>query len=548
MIFGDMAPDDAEGAILAHSLKVGGETFKKGRVLTRSDIIALQEDGVASIAAARLDASDVPEDEAAASLADALSGRSVHAAAPFTGRSNLYAEGAGVVEIDAARIEAINSIGEALTVATLTPFDTVAERQILATVKVIPFAVPRADLDKALDIARLGPAPIALSLFVPRNAGLVATQLPNTKVSVLDKSRAILDARLGALGSRIAREIRAPHDADAVSDAVKALADEGLSPIFVFGASATVDRRDVVPEGISRAGGEVLHFGMPVDPGNLLLLARLGETPVIGLPGCARSPKLNGFDWVLARLLAGIEVSPRDIMGMGLGGLLKEIPTRPQPRETANSVASSPRIAAVVLAAGKSTRMSGPDNELPNKLLMPLAGKPMIVHAVEAALASEASPVVVVTGKDDNRVHQALAGLDVAFVHNPDFAEGLSTSLRTGLAALDATSDGAIICLGDMPDIRASHLDRLIAGFAPQDNRTICVPTVSGKRGNPVLWGRQWFEAMRGVKGDTGAKHLIGENEDAVCEVPMPDDATLIDVDTLEDMAARQSKQVTASE
>jgi molybdenum cofactor cytidylyltransferase len=537
MIFGDMTPDEAEGAILAHSQKAGSETFKKGRVLSRADIAALKEAGVSHIVAARLEETDVPEDEAAAALASALAGKSIRAAAPFTGRANLVAEEAGVLEIDAERILAINMIGEALTVATLAPFETIDERQMLATVKVIPFAVPRADLDKALEVARLGPAPIAVQRFEPHRVGLVATQLPSTKESVLDKSRAVLDDRLGAMGSRIARELRVPHTAHAVADAVRALAKEGLSPILVFGASATVDRRDVVPAGIVQAGGDILHFGMPVDPGNLLLLARLGETPVVGLPGCARSPKLNGFDWVLARLLAGLEVTPKDIMAMGLGGLLKEIPTRPQPREGASAAASSPRIAALILAAGRSSRMNGP-----NKLLLPLGGKPMVALVAEAVRASSASPVTVVTGNAESEVRAALSEFDASFVHNPDYAEGLSTSLRAGLAALPDDVDGVLVCLGDMPDIEAAHLDRLIAAFDPEEGRTICVPTVAGKRGNPVLWGRDWFDAMSEVKGDTGAKHLIGENADSVCEVPMPDDATLTDIDTQAEFEAREKR------
>lgn len=536
MIFGELTPDEAEGAILAHSQKAGAETFKKGRILSRADIAALKAAGVAHITAARLGPDDVPEDEAAAALASALAGKAIRAAAAFTGRANLHAEEPGVLEIDADRINAINAIGEALTIATLAPYETVAPRQMLATVKVIPFAVPRAELDKALEIARLGPAPMAVHRFEPRRAGLVATLLPGTKESVVEKSRAVLETRLEAMGGTIAREIRVLHTAHDVAEAIRVLLKDGLSPILVFGASATVDRRDVVPSGIVMAGGDILHFGMPVDPGNLLLLARHGETPVIGLPGCARSPKLNGFDWVLARLSAGLEVTPKDIMSMGLGGLLKEIPTRPQPREGGSIAASSPRIAALILAAGKSSRMLGP-----NKLLMDVGGKPMVAHIVEAALESSARPVIVVTGNAEAEVRAALSGRAVTFVHNPDYAGGLSTSLRAGLSALPDDTDGALVCLGDMPDIRSAHLDRLIAAFDPEEGRTICVPTVAGKRGNPVLWGREWFAAMMEVKGDTGAKHLIGENADAVCEVPMPDDAALKDIDTQSEFEARRT-------
>lgn len=535
MIFGEMKPEEAEGAILAHSRKVGSETFKKGRHLSAADVAALKAAGVATVIAARLEAGDVAEDEAAAALAKALAGNNIRAAAAFTGRANLHAEAGGIVEIDAARIAAINAIGEAITVATLAPYETVTTRQMLATIKIIPFAAPRTELDRTLEIARSSGAAMMLHAFKAHRIGLVATQLPDTKTSVMDKSRAVLDARLAAMGSTIACEIRCEHNELAVAGAVRELIAEGLSPVLIFGASATVDRRDVVPAGIAQAGGEVLHFGMPVDPGNLMLLARLDKTPVIGLPGCARSPKLNGFDWVLARLMAGMAVTPAHVMGMGVGGLLKEIPSRPQPREGTRTKPASPRVAAIILAAGQSSRMGGP-----NKLTMPIHGKAMVRHVAEAALASSARPVIVVTGDRAAAVEKALEPLSVTNLSNNCHKEGLSTSLRVGISGLPDDVDAALICLGDMPDIRADHLDRLIAAFDPEEGRTICVPTVGGKRGNPVLWGREWFAAIMETKGDTGARHLIGEHADAVCEVPMPDDAALKDIDTMEEWERRR--------
>jgi molybdenum cofactor cytidylyltransferase len=123
-----------------------------------------------------------------------------------------------------------------------------------------------------------------------------------------------------------------------VAEAVRKAVAAGCTLVMVSGASATVDRRDVVPDGITRAGGRIIHFGMPVDPGNLLLLAQLDEVTVIDLPGCARSPNYNGLDLVLARLAAGLAVTAEDIMDMGVGGLLKEIPTRPLPRARASPV------------------------------------------------------------------------------------------------------------------------------------------------------------------------------------------------------------------
>src|SRR2546423_10960994 len=213
---------------------------------------------------------------------------------------------------------------------------------------------------------------------------------------------------------------------------------------------------------------------MPVDPGNLQPVAAARGRPVVGAPGCARSPKENGFDWVLMRLLAGLEVPRAAITGMGVGGLLMEIVTRPQPRAEPPAAADR-RIGAVVLAAGRSTRMGGP-----NKLLAEVGGRPLVRIAAEEALGSRARPVVVVTGHQRAEIEATLAGLPVTFVHNPDYAEGLSTSLKAGIAALPAEADGAIVLLGDMPQVDAALIDRLIAAFDPEKGAFVVVPTIAG--------------------------------------------------------------------
>jgi molybdenum cofactor cytidylyltransferase len=536
MIFGETAVAEAEGAILAHSVRAGSASFKKGRTLSAADVAALTAAGVERVVAARLEASDVAEDQAAAELAAALAGASLRVAEPFTGRANFFAEADGVLVYDRARLDAINLVDEALTVAALAPYESVTARQMIGTVKVIPFAAPRAALDKAVALARDSRPLLTVHPFKPHTLGLVATRLQGTKESVLDKTRMVLDARLAAMGSRIGKELRCAHDEGEVAASVSALLAEGFAPVLVFGASAITDRRDVIPAGIAAAGGEILHFGMPVDPGNLMLLARKGDVPVLGLPGCARSPALNGFDWVLARLLAGVEVTRADIMRMGAGGLLKEIATRPQPRDGARRPKpAAPKIAALILAAGKSSRMGET-----NKLTAEVDGAAMVARVADAAIESGASPVIVVTGHQDNEVRAALAGRAVQFIHNPDYAEGLSTSLRAGAKALPPGLDAAVVCLGDMPDIAATHIGRLAAAFDPEEGRTICVPTFAGKRGNPVLWGAAYFDELQTLKGDTGAKHLIGEHADEVCEVPMPDDASLRDIDTPEELATRR--------
>ncbi|HJN04861.1 MAG TPA: molybdopterin-binding/glycosyltransferase family 2 protein [Alphaproteobacteria bacterium] len=534
MEFGRIATDSAEGAILAHGVRLDGTVFKKGRVLSADDIAHLRAGGIETVMAARLGAGDLAEDEAAALLAEATAGPGVRASAPFTGRANLYAAAAGIVRFDPRRLMQFNSVDDSITMATVPDFAHIEAGQMLATVKIIPFAAPRKAVERACAIAAEDTPLLRVAHFKARKAGLVLTRLDGMKESILDKTARVTAERIERLGSTLAREIRCAHKEDEIAAAVTALLDDGCTPVLVFGASAIGDPRDVVPAAIEAAGGEIDHFGMPVDPGNLLLLAHHGNTPVLGVPGCARSPKLNGFDWVLERLLAGEEVAPEYIIAMGAGGLLNEIVSRPQRREDSSARrAPVPRIAAIVLAAGQSRRMGRT-----NKLLAEIDGVPMVRRAVVAALESGAGPVVVVTGHESARVRAALEDLEVVFAGNPDYAAGLSTSLVRGLEALDDLCDGAVVMLGDMPAVRPAHIDQLIAAFDADEGRSICVPTSGGKRGNPVLWGRQYFDEMKTVVGDVGAKHLIGEYEDAVCEVATGDGAVLFDIDTPEALTA----------
>jgi molybdenum cofactor cytidylyltransferase len=231
------------------------------------------------------------------------------------------------------------------------------------------------------------------------------------------------------------------------------------------------------------------------------------------------------------RLLAGIPVTRDDITGMGVGGLLMEIVTRPQPRE--EPLAASRRVAAVVLAAGRSTRMGET-----NKLLAEIDGKPLIRIAVEQALASRASPVVVVTGHQRKEVEAAIAGLDVTLTHNPDFAQGLGTSLKAGIAAVPPENDGAIVCLADMPGVNAALIDKIVAAFDPEKGALVVVPTLDGQRGNPVLWSRRFFPDLMAVEGDIGARNLIARYAEAVTEVPVEGQAAFTDIDTPEALRA----------
>ena len=424
-----------------------------------------------------------------------------------------------MVVIDRGAIDRLNRIDPAITIATVPEYAAVAAGQMVATVKIIPFAVSRATLAAAAASAAIRVAP-----FRPMKVGLVATMLPSLKPSVMDKTRRLLDERLRPAGAVVMREARVAHDAGAIAASLIDLSRRGAELLIAFGASAVVDGEDAIPAAIRLAGGVVTRLGMPVDPGNLIVLGRIGSTPVIGAPGCARSPKENGFDWVLQRTLAGIEVTSDDVAGMGVGGLLTEIVSRPQPRAGA-----TPRIAALLLAAGSSRRMGEA-----NKLMATIGGRPLVRIAAEAALGSGAVSLTVVTGHAPQDVERALTGLDFTAVHNPDFAEGLSTSLRAGIASLPPEVDGAVVLLADMPAITAAMVDRLIEAFRPD---AIVVPAFAGQRGNPVLWSRRFFPDLMAITGDTGGRRIIEANRDAVTEVELGA-AVALDVDTPEALAA----------
>ncbi len=530
MIFGELPLPQAEGAILAHSVRHGGGMFKKGRTLTADDIRLLEASGVSMVFAAKLAEDDVPEDEAAAAVAKLVGAEGTTAQAPFTGRANLHAACHGLAIVDVERVRALNRLHESLTLATVQPYAIVEEREMVATVKVIPFAVPRGVLDKALAI--IGDRPLVrVAGFRDKRVGLVITRLPQTKPSIIAKSEEAMRERIGSLGSTLAAVRIVNHGIAEVTEAIGEVSQLGCDPILVFGASAIVDRGDIIPMAVNRAGGTVLHLGMPVDPGNLMMFGALGDVPVIGVPSCARSPKLNGFDWVLARVMADVAVSPQDIMDMGAGGLLAEIPTRPTPREGKPKPQRAPRVAAIVLAAGKSARMGS------NKLLADLRGEAMIRRTV-AVMRQAADITIVVTGRDPDEIGASLAGLPVTLVHNDRYADGLSTSLRAGIEALPPDTDVAVIALGDMPLVSAEVVRRLIAAYSPAEHRSICVPVFGGERGNPVLWGRQHFAALKDLTGDRGARVLFETLGEEIVEVAMPDDAVLRDADTPEALAS----------
>ncbi len=540
MKFGRIPTAEGENTILAAPLLVLGKKWKKGRKLSRYDIEVLEDQNFETIVVARMEEVDVDEDAAAEAVARVLCGTGLEVRKAITGRCNLYARSRGLLHLRTACINAINSVDESLTVATLPNYTTVYAGQLVVSVKMIPYAVNRTLLDRCIAEASFGLPPVSVVKFHSMSIGLIQTQTDGFSDKLLDKGKKMLENRAALVESQITAYDVCEHHELAVAKLLVEYVDKDLDLILLLGASAIQDREDVIPQGIVSAGGRIEHFGMPVDPGNLLLKAKYRKIDILGLPGCVRSPKRNGFDFVFERLAAGLEVLPADIMQMGIGGIVPQPPKRPVRRTVVNESINTEKlqVVAVVLAAGQSTRMGEP-----NKLFLKVGEQSMLRQVVVHLTGSAVSRIFVVTGHDRERVQEELKNDSVTFVHNQEYSKGLSTSLRTALAQLPVQTNAALIVLGDMPFVDSTVINALIDAFDPASQAAICVPTYQGKRGNPVLWGRKYFQEMMEVQGDVGAKHLIGEYEDSVVEVEMDDVSVLTDLDTPETYANVTTEQ-----
>ena len=536
MKFGPQPLKSCAGAILAHSLQSADVRLNKGHVLSADDLKAIEAAGVSELVVAVLEPGDVPEDAAAERLAAAACGQNVRAKKAHKGRVNLESSAHGVLIVDSIKLHKINSLDEGLTVASLETLAPIRAKDLVASIKIIPFAI-RADVVARAETILAGKPLLSLAPFCHLRSALIQTTLPHQSAKARDKTRRAIDWRLAGLGNKLDRAEEVPHETTALAQAIGAMIEGGAELLLIHGASATVDRRDVVPAAMVEAGGTIERFGMPVDPGNLLVLGRIGQVPAVGLPGCAGSPKLNGLDWVLERLVAGQEISPEDFAAMGKGGLLKETPDRPQPRRPSPSLSGTPSGAprgAVLLAAGSSERMGEE-----NKLLSRIDGVPLVHRALGSLKGAAIEQIVVVLGHQADEVRKVLDGDGLTFAENPEYEAGLASSLRCGLKALSGVEAVAVM-LGDMPEVRPETIDRLFTTINAADGILVAVPTWQGKRGNPVVWHRALFDPMIELEGDQGARSLLKRYSAFVAEVPVDDPGVCLDVDTEEALRALQ--------
>jgi len=521
MKFENITVSEALGWTLAHSVNTSDTRLLKNSQITTEVIQQLQAAHIHSVLAYKLEDGDIDENAAAKIVAQHIAGAHVRIGKPTRGRCNLYAKKSGLMLPDKS-IDALNAMGPAIGTATLPKYAPVTNGKLVATVKIIPYGLAKTQLNAVTAInARLS--------ITPFNAFNAAILTSGAVMSV--KAESTTKNRINGVSGTVVSIKTCAHTVPSVSDKIIALTKTGIDLLILSGISAISDVRDVLPAALKAAGGQILHLGMPVDPGNLLMLGKHGSTIIIGMPGCAKSPSLNGFDWVLERYAAGLPLDANTLQGMGVGGLLKEVIERPEPRAPSkpHAIKGTP---AIILAAGKSTR-SGNNH----KLLAVLDGKPVITQSVIALKDAGIKGLHVVTGARADEIREALKPQHVNIVHNALYETGMASSLAAGITALPPGTEQCFICLGDMPFVNKTTYSALIAAANRVSEAQIFVPLFKGKRGNPVLWRNSQFEKLVHIKGDKGGRDLIKEQENLVCAVPVDDPGILIDLDTPEALA-----------
>ncbi len=334
MKFGPVPLDEAESKILGHNVAGadGKRRLRKGKPLRSEDIAALRELGRTIVYVAELEDGDVDENTAARRVAEACSGAGLRCSGAATGRINLIATELGLVRIDTGKLHRLNA-GEGVTVAALGPHAIVRPGQTVATVKVIPYAVP-AKIVESIEVAATEPL-LHVDALKSRRVGLILSGSPSARAP-LTQSFFPLVERVRDLGSDLVErdyvDVGDEGGEQALAQALERQRDAEVELILFAGETAVMDRHDIAPRAIERAGGYVEAVGAPVDPGNLLMLGYLSEIPILGAPGCARSRKTNVVDWILPRLLAGDRLRREDVIALGAGGLLEDVPERPLPR------------------------------------------------------------------------------------------------------------------------------------------------------------------------------------------------------------------------
>ncbi len=496
MKFGTCQTREGLGNILAHSVLADGKKIKKGKILNQGDIELLQNSGIQEIMVAKLGGDDLGEDEAAALLGHTITTvePTLFISSPFTGRVNIYSSQAGLLEFDSKRITEFNLVDEAITLATLPNFARVEKNQLVGTVKIIPYGVARS---KVLEASTLLEGVVEFREVLIKRADLIITTPSGEKDRLSEKGIEVTTSRLKGLGISLDQVFFELHEADKLGTAFK----KTNSPlVLVMTSTATSDTNDTGPLALKLAGGTVNRVGIPVDPGNLLFYGELDSKKIIGLPGCARSPALNGADWVLERIVCGIDLTDTDIAAMGAGGLLKEIPIRSQPRDRRRTGPLKPNVQAILIIDSINQCF---DPQLSTILASQIEGVSIVGNLSREEMAKyknrETIRLVSVVGRSDK-----------------------SNLVSEGMASLPRKADAVIFVNARNEDITSHLINRLISAFSPEDGREICkFVGNSVPLGPPILFGRRFFENLSSLDSGLRPNDLLIEGKDYLIELDL---------------------------
>ncbi|PPR15226.1 MAG: Nicotine blue oxidoreductase [Alphaproteobacteria bacterium MarineAlpha9_Bin3] len=531
MYFGDIKVKDSLNCILAHTIKINNKTIKKGTVISKNVQNYFIENKIKTIVGAKLDKNDIHEDEAANKIANLFKNTSIAIEKAYTGRANILASRSGLLIINKDIINKFNMIHDDVTIATLNNNSTVKKGEMIATIKIISFSVKSFFIIKIQKL--LCNKVFNIKPYNHKKCALILTHYKKENLKLNSISIQRIEDRLSNLNSSLNHVSTCEHEATNISKLINNSLKKKLDLIMILGSSAIVDIRDKIPEAILLSKGKIIKFGMPVDPGNLLLIGKINQTYIIGLPGCARSSSLNGFDWVLEKIISETHIKKQDISNMGVGGLLKTLSLRAKVKHEPKNY----NISSIILAAGQSNRMQNI-----NKLLIKIKNKSMIQKIIESSLESMINNTVVVLGHDSENLLKLLNNKNITTIINKEYKNGQSSSLQAGISALPEDCDAAIILLADMPDITPSIINQLIVNYNPSENKSIIIPTYKNKRGNPVLIDREFFPDILLINGDKGAKDIIKANKKYIKEIPQKESFVLKDIDTKEDLANYKNK------
>lgn len=520
---------------LANSVMVNGKRLPKTHTLSKEDTETLETFGKATLQVFQLETGDVTENEAALSVAAHIKGDSLQVISAGKGRANLIAKTDGLFHSNAA-IDTLNQLDDAFSVASVSENATVQAGQLVATVKVVPYAIAGSILNTLYATGKQ----VQVRPFREYSVALVTSD-----PALTDKTQSVIKLRLAQTRGTLNTILSCRHSEEDIKKTIHTAHAMQHDVILVLGLSAITDARDIVPAATKAAGAKLVKVGLPTDPGNLLMLATLDDAIVIGLPGCAKSPALNGLDWVLARFAAGVDLDHSILTGFGVGGLLKEHRDRPNRRQAEAEVSAKavdshtdqPNLHAVVLAAGRSTR-SGEQHKLFSKI----EGQPVISKTVWSLknalkhLSKHEQELTVVTGHRADEMNATLSDAGVSILHNPDYADGMGSSLAAAVRATPPDTEWLMVCLGDMPFIAPDTIATILDATR-RTATSVIIPTFHGKRGHPVLWHKQHFLALSGLSGDGGGKALLQSEDLEAHTVAVQDPGILIDLDTPELLA-----------